>query len=70
MNDKRIQQLSKQAIDLVNKEHTKLGPDFWIEVYNRKFAELIINECAQVSDKWDPQLPIGDMIKEHFGVEE
>jgi hypothetical protein len=35
-----------------------------------KFAELLVKECAAVSDKWDDQLPIGDMIKEHFGVEE
>ena len=47
------------------------GVPMYHKVFNQeKFAELIVRDCAAVSDKWDDQLPIGDMIKEHFGVEE
>ena len=37
-----------------------------------KFAELIIQECADLVDDHDdsyPYVSFGDMIKEHFGVE-
>jgi len=44
----RIEELSKQAIDLVNNEYKNLSPDFWIDVYNKKFAGLIIHECNNV----------------------
>ena len=40
--------------------------------YNQKFAELIIQECADLVDNHDdsyPYVSFGDMIKEHFGVE-
>jgi hypothetical protein len=37
-----------------------------------KFAELIVKECAKVAnDNFDKGFcPVGDFIKEHFGVEE
>jgi hypothetical protein len=45
------------------------------EIYNKKFAELIVRECAEVitETRWhlpptQQQIAIG--IKEHFGVEE
>ena len=44
----RIEELSKKVIDLVNNEYKNLSPDFWIEVYNKKFAELIIQDCNNV----------------------
>ena len=50
------------------------------DVYDRnqsfdiaKFAELIVKECAYVADKnqaEDMNWPIGNILKEHFGVEE
>jgi hypothetical protein len=79
----RIEELSKQAIDLVNNEHTNLGPDFWIEVYNKKFAELIIKEYNNVLrdsvenyDKrstFHPRHVVEQatiLVNKHFGVKE
>ena len=59
-----------------------LTPDKWIEVYNQKFAELIIQECCDVLMSEMNRLnslnrlvasntiaTAPPMIKEHFGVE-
>jgi hypothetical protein len=35
----------------------------------KKFAELIVKECAKVADTAEPFLA-SDLIKQHFGVEE
>lgn len=38
-----------------------------------KFAKLIVQECADLVDDHDdsyPYVSFGDMIKQHFGVEE
>ena len=42
------------------------------EIYNQKFAELIVQECANVADEptSQPFDSYGKKIKEHFGVEE
>ena len=70
MND-RIQQLALQARAWVN-DTNNVAPDieyvFYKDAYDKKFAELIIKECASVS------LCIGsgdnetELLK-HFGVE-
>jgi hypothetical protein len=39
------------------------------DVYNKKFAELIVRECAEVAANHDA-LDIYEEIREHFGVEE
>ena len=41
----------------------------------RKFAELIIKECATITDKWVDDTDNGqnypsEMIQQHFGVKE
>jgi hypothetical protein len=43
------------------------------EIYNQKFAQLIVAECADIADnadatreKWQS---IGKFVREHFGVE-
>ena len=74
MND-RIFQLAKQA-DLIQWDILPSGartPDHESVVKAKKFAELIVRECATIADTaqaedmgWD----IGEIIKEHFGVEE
>jgi len=33
-----------------------------------KFAELIVQECAEIADKAEPY-KTSDLIKQHFGVE-
>ena len=51
-----------------------LTPDKWIEVYNQKFAELIVKEClfkangAKIRGDLIDELII--RIKEDFGVED
>jgi hypothetical protein len=45
----------------------------WRKIYNEKFAELIVRECAEVSKNYaggSMPLSIALAIKKHFGVEE
>ena len=44
--DSLVERLSKQTIEQVNSELKEPGPDFWIEMYNKKFAGLVVEECA------------------------
>ena len=69
MNE-RIKQLAKQAYEDVIRN----TPSFLVtkEMYEQKFAELIVKECAWLVDENDISLPygtFGKLIKEHFGVE-
>ncbi len=42
----------------------------WMNVDNlEKFAELIVQECAEIADTAEPYKS-SDLIKKHFGVEE
>ena len=64
----QIQKLADQAKKSV--PHG-LTPDKWIEVYNEKFAELIVRECAViVGSMEEPHQDIAKLVKQHFGVEE
>ena len=36
--------------------------------FSEKFAELIVQECAEIADKAEPY-KASDLIKKHFGVE-
>ena len=68
MNE-RIRELIKQADEKFTCEYNGT-----YTVFNKeKFAELIVNECANIAAKnqaenmnWN----IAEIIKEHFGVEE
>jgi len=69
MNE-RIKELAEQAKQSVSQGI--LGVDQWIELYNQKFAELIVRECAAEADKqtiYFRGIPWGRWIKEHFGVD-
>ena len=75
MNEK-IKQLAEQAEDYV--ESLGLVNDYW-QVYNEKFAELIVRECISTLNKrFMGDLNREDMevrrciedVKKHFGVEE
>jgi len=84
MNE-RIQELVKQAGDYVNEVYTppvrsktpdKIWEDghiAWTTLFNEKFAELIVRECAViVADAVDHREPASTYvgkIKQHFGVE-
>ena len=71
MNE-RIKQLERQAIIGVLKGN---DPDRDVDrmyisaEFTKKFAELIIRECAEIADTAEPFLS-SDLIKQHFGVEE
>ena len=44
------------------------------ELYNKKFAELIVRECAEFANEHNSEeegvtLGVGKAIKQHFGVE-
>jgi hypothetical protein len=66
-----IKKLASQAADEIA---DLFNPGFFddkmvndVEKINKKFAELIVLECAQIADKaWAAP---GYQIKQHFGVE-
>ena len=79
MNE-RIWELAEQAHQWAVNE-SKGGPnicapgsDYFLAMEKKKFAELIVLECAKIagkaeySDTWLE--PVEDAIKKHFGVEE
>jgi len=69
MNE-RIKEMSKQAHLVADATYAE-GPDsVWLKEYNKKFAELIVRECADLLETSLPYNPQQKMIKKHFGVEE
>ena len=79
MNE-RIQEFAEQARDYADDTYKNFSNNSgWFELYNEKFAELIVRECAKKGfDIFDeePDAPASDLqfyvrdrIKEHFGVE-
>jgi hypothetical protein len=82
MNEK-IKQLALQAGEYVNSVYTppvrsktpgKIWEDGhidWMEQFHEKFAELIIQECAQDFDKtyMSGGETVGNYIRRKFGVE-
>ena len=86
MNE-RIRQLALEAFQPINDIASEGIADrytfdqAWFQMYNQKFAELIVRECADIareignnteSDDFalDRCYEIEDQIKQHFGVEE
>ena len=76
--NKRIQELADRAKK--NVPHG-LSPDKWIEVYNEKLAELVVQECVGVVENISPgyqdyrdqiedafRRDCVEEIKQHFGV--
>ena len=76
MNE-RIKQLALQARAWVN-DTDNVAPDieyvFYKDAYDKKFAELIVRECADWIKNTDSDPDIGEedakALLEHFGVEE
>jgi len=67
--NKRIKLLAEQATTYI--EPTATSGEGWI-FDKEKFAELIVRECAEQVD-WilaEGGKTQGDMLKEHFGVED
>ena len=66
MNE-RIQELAEQAEKYADDNFK--GEHFWTEAYESKFAELIINECADIATLNQFQYDtVGRIVREHFGV--
>ncbi len=66
MNE-RIRELAEQS----GAQPTNLPPNVTLDW--QKFAELIVRECAEVSENYaagSMPLSIAHAIKKHFGVEE
>jgi len=84
MNE-RIRELAKEALDYAEKNQSAEVQQHWFKLYNEKFAELIVRECATaitdddlakdcgtfMMDSWAKGMRYSaHLIKEHFGVEE
>ena len=72
MNE-RIRELVKQAADYAN-TYSDAGADVWFEIYNKKFAELIVKECmntiAESREVRQTAYYYRNRIAKHFGDEE
>jgi hypothetical protein len=71
MNE-RIRQLAEQARKYAEDKQNDPLKIYTLDCFNEKFAELIVRECASKVD-WilaGVDKTQGDLIKEHFGVEE
>lgn len=74
----RIQELAQQAHEYSCAEYTKrletetADQIFFNKIFNQKFAELIVRECAGIASNPAPgcHSSFGKIILEHFGVEE
>ena len=83
MNE-RIRKLYEQARLQAKSIDADIDPQGWMDEYHKKFAELIVRECADACYKHKDVESFGiypvrvamvtkacsDNIKEHFGVEE
>jgi hypothetical protein len=81
MNE-RIKQLALEAFQPINDMASEGIADrhtfnmHWFQLYNQKFAELIVKECAGVgsnivlTETEDNDMGVFLGIKQHFGVEE
>jgi hypothetical protein len=81
MNE-RIKLLAEHARDYADDEYKNFSNvSGWFVLYNEKFAELIVRECAKICEcEWNGDADTfaaseaynecAESIKEHFGVEE
>jgi hypothetical protein len=74
MNE-RIKELAKEAGLVADATYAKAPDAIWLREYNKKFAELIVRECAKVAWYHTPDTEeleyshlIEDKILKHFGV--
>ena len=72
MNE-RIKELAEQAKDHAD-YYAMLSDEPEQEIFTKKFAELIVRECAAVAYSYEPTeeyaSKIAQLIQDHFGVEE
>ena len=73
MND-LLRKLAEQAREYANSSqpYEKIKNKAWIDVYDEKFAELIVQECAELVETqhtWITSVAASALIRKHFGVE-
>jgi hypothetical protein len=70
MNE-RIRQLADEAREYATTRHPVSNIILSVnsDVFEQKFAQLIVRQCAEIADTAEPFLA-SDLIKEHFGVAE
>ena len=69
-----IQKLTEQARKYADENRpgsfVKYDPE-WFVLYNEKFAELIVRECADIGHLYEGgEYEVRNQIMAHFGVEE
>jgi len=72
MNE-QIKRFSEQAINYAtsNRPLPDLkDKDLFLNNLFERFAELIVQECAKVASVETSDNSVGEVIREHFGVEE
>lgn len=66
--NKRIDELSQEAENYAD-EYWLAGDRSWLATYTEKFAELIVKECADISDASFHDGSAGYLaILNHFGI--
>ena len=68
MNE-RIKKLGLEAADWLDDQES-VNTAHAMQLYQEKFAELIVRECVDVADEVSMDDTIGYALLEHFGVEE
>lgn len=81
MNDDHIKALAdrahRESVELYYKRMETEHPSqvIFYDIFNKKFAELIVRECAEIDFRnkvglsFDDDFLISQAIKEYFGVE-
>jgi hypothetical protein len=60
--------MSEKIKELIKEVGTDVSGK-WMNIDNaKKFAELIVQECASIADSAEPY-KANDLIKKHFGIE-
>ena len=72
MNE-QIKRFSEQAINYATSKRPLpdlKDKDLFLNNLFERFAELIVQECAKVASVETSDNGVGEVIREHFGVEE
>jgi hypothetical protein len=74
MNQTILIRLEKEAEKMVLQIPASLESNEFTWLFNEKFAELIVRECAGIvqtyMSRWPEDAELTKQIKQHFGVEE
>ena len=72
--NKRIKELKEQAMRFAQEKCEGKSRDMYgalrADIMTEKFAELIVRECVDILKEDDGATPNGELLFEHFGVEE